>query len=105
MDDNAEQIFERLALAFLLEHPEIQHEWRRIPSRFSGDRTDLICGLDQPGEVFATLRPHHVVVGARGDHVDFEDYGKGESDADLAREGFDYFLDLLREHGHRAPAP
>jgi hypothetical protein len=42
-----------------------------------------------------------LVVGlTKGEHHDFEDFGRDISDEDLAREAFDRLVALLREHGH-----
>jgi|SRR5688572_6739691 len=95
--------FERLARAFLGEHPDVQCEWRNVKELLWGGRTDLICGADTPNEVFASFnRGGQIAVGATvtGDHEDFEDFGRDLSDDKVAREAFDRFVKLLREYGH-----
>jgi len=95
--------FERLANEFLAKHPEVQREWREEHRSFD-KFTSLICGVDQPNEVFASLdRAGQIAVGlTTGDHEDFEGYS-GDSDEKIARAAFDYFVDLLRANGHLAP--
>ena len=97
--------FERLANEFFGRHPEIAHEWRLTRSRLSGF-TSLLCGIDQPNEVFASLdRGGQIAVGVtNGDHQDFEDWGRDVSDEQVAREAFDHFVALLRAHGHLVAA-
>ena len=94
--------FEQLARAFLSECPEVRAEWRNVKALLSS-RTDLVCGAGTPNEVFASFnRGGQIAVGsaATGDHDDFEDFGRGLSDQEVAREAFDRFVELLREHGH-----
>ena len=94
--------FEQLARAFLNEHPDVHCEWRNVRALLSS-RTDLICGAGKPNEVFASFnRGGQIAVGATitGDHDDFEDFGRDLSDQEVAREVFDRFVELLREHGH-----
>ena len=92
--------FESLARSFLTEHPDVRHEWREVKDRFWGDRTDLVCGSGTPNEVFASLLGYQIAVGlTNGDHQDFEDFGRGLADSEVAREAFEYFVGLLRHHG------
>jgi hypothetical protein len=96
-----EGAFENLARGFLSEHPEVRHEWRQVKSRWAGDRVDLVCGGGAPNEVFASLTDGQIAVGlTSGVHQDFEDFGRGRPDEDVAREAFDYFVKLLRDHGY-----
>lgn len=95
------EAFERLVRAFLSQHPELPHEWRRIESRWWGSRVDLICGVGTPNEVFATLHGHQIAVGpTKGRHEDFEDFGRGLSDEEVAREAFDRFVEVLAESAY-----
>jgi len=97
--------FESLALVFLAQHPTIPHEWRDVVGRWSGRRRDLICAPGQKNEVFASLLGTQIALGTtRGDHEDFEDFGRGLSDEDVAREAFSRFVELLTEAGHLEPA-
>jgi hypothetical protein len=93
--------FESLATHFLSRHPEIPHEWRRVKDPVWGERTDLVCGIGTPNEVYASLLGYQIAVGATsGDHHDFEDYGRGLSDSDVAKQAFDRLTELLRLQGH-----
>jgi hypothetical protein len=93
--------FVQLANEFLAEHPAIAHEWRRVESYTYGTRLDLVCAPGSAREVFARLFGTQIAVGATShDHVDFEDFGRGLSDALLAAEAFACFRDLLVENGH-----
>src|SRR5688500_12810201 len=90
--------FETLARDFLTRHPEVEREWRDIKGWLSS-RTDLVCGAGQANEVFASFnRGGQIAVGATvtGDHDDFEDFGRGLSDEEVAREAFARFVGLLR---------
>jgi hypothetical protein len=95
--------FERLAKEFLTVHPELRHEWRPIASKAFGDRLDLVFpGTGANAEVWATAYTDQIAVGAGsdGDHNDFQDFGRGETPSQLAREGFNRLKALLRQHGH-----
>ena len=101
MVKNPERAFESLARGFLSEHPEVRHGWRQVKSRWAGDRVDLVCGGGPANEVFASLMAGQIAVGLTGGaHQDFEDFGRGRSDEEVAREAFDYFVKLLRQHGY-----
>ncbi len=101
MPKELQSAFESLARRFLSEHPEVRHEWREVKSRWVGDRVDLVCGAGAANEVFASLLDGQIAVGlTSGVHQDFEDFGRGRTDEEVAREAFDYFLKLLRDHGH-----
>lgn len=94
--------FERLARAFLDEHLHVPREWRNVKAWGVG-RTDLICGAGTRDEVFASFnRGGQIAVGvtAAGGHEDFDDFGRGRSDEEIAQEAFDHFVDLLVAHGH-----
>lgn len=95
--------FVDLACAYFATHRDITHEWRLIPSRAWGDRIDLVCAVGTPAEVFATLRPHQIVVGrTHGHHEDFENFGRGLSDAEIAREAFECFVEELEDRDNVA---
>jgi hypothetical protein len=70
------------------------HDW------LTGQRRDLVCVEGTPREVFVTIRPDNAVVGTPQFHDDYQDFGEGRSDAELARAAFDRFVELLRERGH-----
>jgi hypothetical protein len=100
MNGTVDSEFEQLVKPFLAAHPEVRCEWRTVPSHLAGDRRDLICAAGTSREVFATLRPSEAVVGSPDGHDDYQDFGTGQADAALAREAFERFVALLREHGH-----
>jgi hypothetical protein len=91
------QEFEQLANDYLSQHPNVPHEWRRIEDRWSGNRSDLVCAPGTNNEVFATLRESSIAVGAGGDHVDFETFGRDISQKELATEALQYFMAVLRK--------
>jgi hypothetical protein len=91
--------FESLARLFLAEHPEIRHEWRPTASIVEGSRTDLICAPGEPREVYASLRESQITIGTRDDDKDFESFGRPLSAAQVAKEAFDHFVNLLRKTG------
>jgi len=91
--------FQRLTKAFLAAHPEVRHEWRDV-HHWHGNRIDLVCGVGLPTEVFASIGGQLVVGLTKGEHRDFEDFGRDISDEELAREAFAHLVDLLRQHGH-----
>jgi len=98
--------FESRARAFLASHPQIRHEWRDVTSRWWGSRRDLICAPGDSNEIFASLTRDQLTVGAtRGDHEDFEDFGRGLSDDALADQAFGHFVDLIVRAGYLAPRP
>jgi hypothetical protein len=91
--------FESLGRQFLSLHPEIQHEWRNIQSFWDGGRTDLVCAPGQANEVFASLRSWQITIGSHGNHEDFEAWGRKVSSEHVAREAFNFFVELLRKNG------
>jgi hypothetical protein len=97
LDTNPE--FEALARAFLAKHSGIRHEWRQVRSAWSGGRTDLLCEPGGSREVFASLTGGHVTVGTSEARTDFEDFGRGLSNQQLAEEAFAQFVVLLQEKG------
>ncbi len=97
--------FERQARAFLATCPHIQHEWRDVTSRLTGDRRELICAVGTANEMFASLSDRQLTVGlTHGNHDDFEDFGRGLSDEAVADEAFRHFVALLTSSGHLDPA-
>ncbi len=92
-------MFQSLAERLLAKNPDIHHEWRLIPSAFWGDRIDLVCDPESDHEVFATLRPDEAVVGDKVDREKFQDFDGSSSGSALAKEAFEHFVDLLRNHG------
>lgn len=96
--------FESLARAFLIQHPEIPHVWRTVPSALWGERVDLICAPGAENEVFASLLGHQIAVGRLdGEHYDFEDFGRDVTDAEVAEEALQRFVAILVETGHLEP--
>ena len=94
--------FERLAREFLANHDSLRHEWREVRSVWWGNRRDLVF---QPHtakipEVFASLNEGQIAVGAGASHQDFEDFGRGLSDEQVARQALERTVELLREHGY-----
>ena len=103
VETDLDAAFERLAKAFLAEHPEVRHEWRKEKSLGSYERVDLICAPGAPNEVFASLHGHQIVVGpTSGEHEDFEDWGRRLTKAEVAQEAFERFVVILVEQGHCA---
>ena len=47
-----------------------------------------------------TIRPGEAVVGTKEFHDDYQDFGTGQSDTEIAGEAFARFVELLRENGH-----
>ena len=90
--------FESLARAYLEQHPEIPHAWRKVHDA-SGGRMDLVCWPDTSKEVFASLTNYQITVGENGVDTDYEDFGRGLSERKLAQEAFDHFVKLLCTHG------
>ena len=90
--------FEELASEFLAAHPEISHDWRQIRGAWGG-RTDLVCEPGSPREVFASLTDYQITVGADSGSTDFEDFGRGLSQREIAQEALSHFVSLLRERG------
>ena len=104
MKSDPDDAIKSLANAFFVDHPEIAHEWRTVKSWWWGDGVDLVCAPGAANEVYASLRGGQIAVGDQADHQDFEDFGRGLSDQDLAREAFDDLVELLRRHGHLGAA-
>ena len=94
LDTNRE--FEALVRPYLAANPRIRCEWRQIRGVVSGGRTDLICYTDRGAEVFASLSRVQITVGCGGESTDFEDFGRGLSDAAVAKEAFEKFVRLLQ---------
>ena len=104
MKTSPDDVFESLANAFLLQHPEIAHEWRKVKGRWWADGIDLVCAPGTPNEVFASLKGGQIVVGDRVDRDDFEDFGRSVSAEEVAQEAFNDFIELLRRHGYLGAA-
>jgi hypothetical protein len=98
IDTNRE--FEALARSYLSQHPGIRHEWRESRSAAWGGRTDLICYTAKGAEVFASLTSAQITVGSGAESTDFEDFGRGMSEAAIASEAFGHFKQLLNREGH-----
>jgi hypothetical protein len=96
-----DRAFESLARTFFSDHLNVPHEWRQVKDRFEGDRTDLICGTGTSNEIYASLLGYQIAVGgSTGDYQDFEDFGRGLTDSEVAQEAFECFVGLLRHHGY-----
>ena len=89
------EAFEALARGHLEEHPDLPHSWR-VKRDAAGGRTDLVCWAGTEREVFASLRPHQITVGGLGNATDFEDFGRGLSNEELAQEAFARLSELLQ---------
>jgi hypothetical protein len=98
---NLRVAFEGLARDFLASNTQVIYEWRLVPSKLGGERMDLVCAPGSDHEVFATLTEGQLTIGpTRGDHEDFEDFGRGLAPEVVAQEAFDSFVKLLRKYGH-----
>jgi len=104
MTARPENEFESLARDMLSRNPDIGHEWRPQTSRLSGDRLDLVCSPGTDDEVWASLRQGQIAVGDNRSHTDFEEFGRGLSALDIAKEALEHFRGLLQQHGHSAAA-
>ena len=91
--------FEQLATSYLSVHPDIAHEWHRIEDRWSGDRTDLVCAPGTDNEVYATLREGAIAVGSNEIHTDFENFGRGITQTEIAEAALQHLIGLLAKHG------
>ena len=94
--------FERRARVLLSQNPALRHEWRSFPSRFFGDRLDLVMippSATAP-EVWATLYNSQITIGAGSEDRDFESWGRQMSDDQVGEEAFAAFVELLTEHGY-----
>jgi hypothetical protein len=99
--EKAEIVFEALVRELLARHPAIRHEWRPVKSRWWGDRLDLVCNPETPSEVFASMQHNgQIAVGDQSGHEDFENFGRGLSEREIAQEAFAYFRRLLSENGY-----
>ena len=90
--------FERIAREYLAQHPGIPHTWSEIQD-ISGGRTDLVCWPGSSLEVFASLAESQITVGSGNSAKDFESFGRGLSDKELAREAWAFLKALIRERG------
>jgi len=86
--------FERLVRQFLATHPQIGHEWHRVDSVLTGGRTELTCTIGNL-EVPVTLRDYQIVVG----DTDFEDFGTGKSEAEIANDALAFLISSLQASG------
>jgi hypothetical protein len=51
-------------------------------------------------EVFVSLNDGQIAVGAGKSHDDFEDFGRGLTDEQVAQRAFARLVGLLKEHGY-----
>ena len=86
--------FERLALRFLEQYPELHVEWRKIED-IGGGRTDLVISPGKESEAFASLKEGQITVGTRTHSRDFETFGRKMSQEQLATEALEYFATLI----------
>jgi hypothetical protein len=100
MNGKVDEEFQRLVEPFLAAHPGVTCEWRSVRGLLDDSRRDLICAEGTPYEVFATIRPDGATVGTRESHDDFQDFGRRDGAADVARNAFNLFVELLRTNGH-----
>jgi hypothetical protein len=102
MADPITAAFERLARDFLSVHSLIRHEWRDV-KEWWGSRRDLVFPPPAPEvpEVFVSLMDYgQIAVGTGQSHDDFEDFGRGLTDEQVAQEAFDRLVELLRGNGY-----
>jgi hypothetical protein len=93
-----DQEFESLATAWLHEHPEIPCEWRHIHSPLWGEHITLVCAPNTAHEFYVGLMGHQIAVGrTNGGHEDFEDFGRGLPEEEVAAEAFEHFLCIADE--------
>ena len=90
--------FERMAREYLAQHPDIPHMRREIQDA-SGGRTDLVFWPGTSLEVFASLTESQITVGGGNTAEDFESFGRGLSDKELAREAWALLESLIRRRG------
>jgi hypothetical protein len=102
MADPLSPAFERLARDFLAGRASLRHDWRNVRSRLSGNRLDLVFQSPSPKvpEVFVSLNERQITVGAGKSHEDFEDFGRGLTDEQVAQRAFSRLIELLKEHGY-----
>jgi hypothetical protein len=101
VSDPTKSEFERFAREFLSAHASVVHEWRDVRDKW-GVRRDLVFPPPAAGvpEVFASLLDVQIAVGDESHHEDFEDFGRGLTDEEVARRAFEKLVDLLRGHGY-----
>ena len=68
------------------------------------DRSRLPAG-GAGAEIWASAYDSQIAVGSGEHHTDFEHWGRGWTDREVAQEALDYIVSLLVQHGHlEAPA-
>ena len=72
---------------------------RREIQDASGGRTDLVFWPGTSLEVFASLTESQITVGGGNTAEDFESFGRGLSDKELAREAWALLESLIRKRG------
>lgn len=92
--------FELLVRDYLMRHPDIVHEWRRVADGQAGGRTELICAPDSEQEVVVTLRRDAITIGDSDGQVDFEDFGRGLSRQKSATKALAQLIILLTKKGY-----
>ena len=70
-----------------------------------GGRTDLVCEPDSAQEVFASLTSYQITVGTNSQSTDFEHFGRGLSQNEVAREAISHLVSLLRVSGLHLGVP
>ena len=98
--------FEDLARAFLARHPTLRYEWHARTGVGLGVRTDLVFPVaGERTEIWASAYDAQIAVGSGEHHTDFEDWGRGWTDREVAQEALDYMVSLLLQNGRlEAPA-
>ena len=94
--------FEVLVREFLEAHPTLRHEWKTQHSWLFGPTREVTILPSSPEvpEVWASESGAQIAVGVGDEHTDFEDFGRGLTDAQVAQEALNHFAELLHEHGY-----
>jgi len=87
--------FETLAREFLAKNPELRHEWREVRNVWNGGRTELSFASGEDNEVLVVLRSYQITVASASGDEDFEDWGRGLTTEQVAKEAFAYLLGTL----------
>ena len=101
MTDGA-SAFEVLVREFLEAHPSLRHEWKTQHSWLTGPThaVTILPPLPDVPEVWASENDVQIAIGVGDEHTDFEDFGRGLTDAQVAQEALNHFAELLHEHGY-----